>query len=1229
MTSLSNLYIEKVLSEHPIATWSLGDDVGYRYLISETNRDFANPLIWSLDSCTSELETLPKYGVAFPNSKTFKIIGDLPVGEPKTYSLVSQFAIDESLVDLSLGNFTIGFYIYIDNPYTTSVSFGYRYSDTVLNIDQDVLENIQLKQSDSKRWIFISKTFAFPTNAFDDFKFLINITAKEDGELGDYVFYLNGLTSGQWAEDFASTSLGTDIYTMPTNIALPEELNVVPAIQYGTKTNPGYYLADDLNIFSQNVGIPLVYGSSNITKILPNKISSTTYPSIIFPGLGFLNEKGKNNTYTAEMWIKINTDTNTPRKIFGTIASNDGLYVDGAFLSFVFAGKFKSHYVGEWGRPMLIHIRFIKNNVSVLLNGEEIISLFFIEEDLNLPLEFSESGKSQDWVGFYTYEDIHPFEIDCFAIYSYVVGTEIAKRRWVWGQGVVAPETTNYAQNAVTIFNDYSFTNYSVNHNYPDYARWDNGFASNIDSSSAILKLPNYNLPEFFLGSKTYDQWIDDLTSQQVSESSKFFSFRPNTSWNDQKCYIKFNNLNVINEKLRFFYGLFKSDGSSINEPILKITNKVNSDYFLITLNGTSLVYSITLSGVQTTIATKQIVANSIFPVGINISKLIQKDIDGIDNFFAILSNLTLLVGGDNIKTFSGKIYRFGFDGSYNLQKINADYFDTSGLCKIGNTERDFFLDYTSNYSLELLYKYNLLFADIRSSGYWQDYIPLSFFAKTTVDYKNKEYYDLDFLQINLDYPEAIEQSFEESVGEWTYQDLKVRYQTFQGQSFLQSYSYLDNSLYNGWEDYQDMSEDSEKYKTYNTSNNTIRAYISFQKIKGAEKRLLSNFANIEKMNINGVVDPSASKTGWENTAFEITNGAIIYPPRFLDNEKTPIDFNKYSISIHLDVDSDGIIHNPISFRNFQIASKVFERNRLTALGSKFGNNLYPYSKTGLYYDFKAKNPIETYKGSTPYLYLNNNSGWHIKGSSSPLTERGISIPINSQKSLSIRVGTLQLWTRFAEATFPTVETLFMSINHKKDIYDFYIIADESSIRGKIFGKSRSTGELIKNIKYSNNGKLVATPYILSESWNVLGIGFNDLLDFGEYSGSINITGPVMFNNLSYYLANNLQQEQQIESRSWSSVQADDLTWEYWSDPLDINSDGDYLDPGEHSGIWEDLYIISSTSVYNIAPEEIYSQYVGTNRIIVDDGIDGILVNPEKISLYSGLSWSVTTNTPV
>ncbi len=107
----------------------------------------------------------------------------------------------------------------------------------------------------------------------------------------------------------------------------------------------------------------------------------------------------------------------------------------------------------------------------------------------------------------------------------------------------------------------------------------------------------------------------------------------------------------------------------------------------------------------------------------------------------------------------------------------------------------------------------------------------------------------------------------------------------------------------------------------------------------------------------------------------------------------------------------------------------------------------------------------------------------------------------------------------------------------------------------------------------------------------------------------------MLFNNISYYQANSLQQLQRYISRPWISVKNDgiiDLDWQYW-----VN---DY--------VWQEVLVISSSNLYSTNPDDIYKSYVGTNKIIVDDQ-EGILFDDDKLKIYTEKNWQSIVKTPV
>ena len=1409
MTILSNSYVEKVNSEHPIAVWMLNEQVDYISLITDADREFEDSGEWTLTNATAVAET-PSIDTPLSDYHVSRILGNGvaldPSGGNITATSVSTYPA-ASFVE-SLGNVSLGFYLYLDNDKATSISYGYQYYDASILSTIQVLETTAIAPEDANTWKFFATTFDIPPVIATNIQLYISISVASGGGTGsgDYNYIISGLTFGQWSEEFHKTSAGVIPELVSTtaanDIAIPNTLKVIEAVPYGTSGISGYYLAND-ELYANNYGIPLVFGSSNVTKIYPNVQSGTAYPSLIFPGYGFLNERGRYNIYTAEMWIRINTDSIEPHKIFGPIASNDGLYVEGGFLTFVLGNDYVSHFVGEWMRPMLVHIIYVKNRISLLVNGEQVGTFEYDQRTVNLPAEFNGSNKNQDWVGFYASDDVHPIDIDSYAIYSYAVPTQVAKRRFVWGQGVVAPEQTNSALNANTAFIDYGYSNYAVNYNYPDFADWRQAYFSNVNTSSNLLQLPNYQLPTFNLDEKTVDEWYEDIlaitpatsvrtnliinpsvetnltgifinsgsyvrstaasyigsasvlgtasggasfgtwftngistnritvsagttytfsgyikdintsvpyaaflyfynsggslisavpgtvatptttgwtrfsvttmapvgavtctptlyvsnaspavagtqayfdgflleasssllpyfdggytsltanynpvtawtgtahnstsTLTAIADSDdaddrKYLTFRPNAGWNSENCSILFNRFNILNERIESIYGVFKTDGTAVNQPVFKLYNTLNTDFLLVKINGTTLTYSIKINGTTTTLATRTITANQKFTAGINITNLSSQQISGIKNFFSNQTRYALYIGGDGTTTFTGRIYKFGFDAKYNNRYLTSLY-DSTGIFSHTTVNAETMYNHVANYTLTAIAKYGILFADIAVAAYWEDYMPLTYFAKYVEDYAGEKYFDFDMLQINLDYPEPLETTSIEFTEAWTYGELKAEYAT----PVQLTYAELDNNIYTGWDDYEDMAQQSVKYYYYDTERSALRSYISFQKIAdGANKNLVA-FDNFDTPRVKGVIDPNFSTYGWENSAYEFVDGQIVYPP-LTDQYGRDISFEELAIVTHLNFKSEGILHHPVRFRDLQLASLVLNREQLTEVGTKFGLPIYPYYKFGNYYEVKSKNPYSIYKGSTPHLYLNRHSGIRIRGDFDPLIDRGVAIPVNSGESPDTKISALQMWLRYSDRVFPTGETEIFSIKFLNGSYYFYLTGDASTQRGYITVKDENDVP-VTDLEFYVNGRNVDVPYMVNEEWMVFGISFPTLLDFSLYAGSINLNGPLTYNNIAYYLSTNLQEAQSTIERSWSSVLTN--TWDYW----------------ENDFTWLEMLALSTTSRYYVNPAEIYDKYVGTNRIIIDDEVDGILVDPEKFAIFGETEWQTS-----
>jgi len=1211
-STLSNLYVEKASSEHPIAMWMLNEKVDYISHIEESSRPielFAN---WDIVNGEAISQSSVEARAPFLNSATSKILGTVPENfddaqdDTSNIILTGKFDFADNFTP-ELFNFSIGLYVYLETALANTFSIGYKYT-----LNGQTVEVLSTKNTTSRyvnNWIFASDTFDLPPAGATNVRLLIKLNVSEGAGNGAYDFLINGLSVGQRSEDYNKTSFGIKTNPIPASIALPTDLRSLPAFPYGASGEKAYYLSTDNLLSAKNFGIPLVFGSNNVTQIVKNVKNNINYPSLIFPGYGFLNERGKYNPYTIEMWIRVNSESTEARRIFGPIASDDGLYVDGAFLTLKIGKLVGSHFVGDWFRPMLVHIRVIDKSAVLILNGEEVISLSIDQENLTLPSEFNNVGQSKDWLGFYAYEDVNPIDVDTFSIYSYSMPTVLAKRRWVWGQAVTAPEQTNSPLNAITAFNDYAFANYTSNYNYPDFANWKQAYFSNVNAESKALTLPQYPLPSFRLGTRSSEELFEDIKQITSNNSDQddllgktYITLFPNLTWDSDLDHIYFSKFGILNEQVQTFYGVFKTDGTETNKTLIKVVNKNNGNNISISINNNNVSYRINVAGTTQLIKTVEINPNEKFSVGLNINKLFQSRDTNISRFFTDQSSLEMYVAGDGVSKFKGKIYKVGFDAPYNSRKtlwmydddgvivphvkynitgsVAADQkvtFTTSATHNylIGDkvnikatnsnlnlneqevvslTENTFTIansstnvygagtvvtdsanilhKHTANYTLTAIRKYGLFFPDIAVAGYWEDYMPLTYFGKSITNYDLSSNYELDMIQYNQDFPEPPKSATTIEISEWKYEDLFKEY----SEPVLLTYEDLNNDFYTGWRNYKEMSENSVRTNFYETRDSNLRSYVSFQKVKDGANRSLADFHSFAKPLTSGIIDPSELSLNWEETAFETTTGTIIYPPRTSYTNNSNIDFNKYAIVYHLDFKSEGILHQPLRFKELQLASQVYESTDFTPVGSRFGIPVYYYSKSGIYFDLKAKNPVATYKKSTPYLYLDRHSGWKIKGEFKIDVDRGIAIPINLPAASDIEVSSIQLWIRFSEEEFPEEAVIIFSIDHNDGIYDFFVQADGSRKRGSIFAVDRTTSEVIETIEYYINGESVNRPYIGQKEWSMLGLQFGKLLNFNNRTGLINLNGPLTYNNVSYNLATNIEKNKTKETRIWQDL---------------------------------------------------------------------------------------------
>jgi hypothetical protein len=1181
MANPSNLYAEKIFSEHPIAMWALDDQADYLSLISDLKRDVyrssPDSNAWTIANGTKTINSAILNEPLIDTSTT-TVSSTFEAGQATTrIDLVSSGIVSPLSMNASLETFSIGAYVFSETPTVLSYEIGYTY---------DGLAAPVLRKFDSQisgRWGLISETFGIPATV-NPIKVVIRIThTNAGGDPAGYKFYINGVTFGQWSEEFSAVSSGVFGTALPANV--PFSYNAITASSYGLQNLDGYYFISDGALVARNSGVPVVYGSSNVTRILPNDGD----PSLIIPGQGFLNESGRYREYTVEMWARIDSKATTATRIFGPIGSQDGIYVDGPFIKIKVGDSVGAHPITEWYRPMLINFKVLENSASLLINGEQVIEIDYSTEDILLPPETiiqSEVEKSNDWLGFYASENVPFLDIDCVAIYSYSVPAIVAKRRFAYGQAVEFPENANSAYGGTSVLIDYAFADYTSNYSYPDIGRWNQGIVENLSIVDDSLSVPDYKLPSvIFEDNSTTQSWYDSLYEDQDQPLDPFISFVGKNG------YILFDSLDILKKDLKAFFIAFKVSSLSSSKQILfRIQDSSSSSFLESYIENGMLYYKFSFNGntVQTLYSAETVVTNKVLVSGISIEKFTSYFGQDVLSFFGNKNRLSLFIGGDNNfdNTFLGKLYRFGFCDNTSLSKISGlfgdngiltyynyeDYFgdplsttiydagstsfeddplyentlDGGAPTSFSSVEFGSIKEFTASYTLIPKINFETISLDIAIDGYWEDYQPLTYYAQYVSDIQDNKYYDVDFIQFNIDYP-ALE--------------------NFTGGN-------------------------------YDTSENMVRSYVSFQYLKNNPSAKNSYFS-IMPASQNNVVSPGSE---WVTTKYEVLDGTVIYPPK-------GIRITDVSLVTHLEWTVPGIISNPLIVKKMQYASQAFNEKTSNPIGTRFGTPVFPYLKYGSYFDYKSRNPYRIYKTSTPYLYLTKNSGIEKAGDYDEFVNRGFSIPVNKDLSDNYKVIAMQAFLRYGKDRFPSEPEQIFEIESKDDYIKFYVVANDlSGKRARIYGINAKTGNLENGIAFYWNGNLVREPVMTLSDWGTLGISFSKILDFNSYPGGLRFTGSVLVNNISQYKATSLQEIQRNTLRSWLLASTPTPTsseiWDYWNQDF----------------TWNGVLIAIQSNIFGVDPSDIYKTYIGTNKIIIDDDIP-LRFNNYEYNTYQGITW--------
>jgi hypothetical protein len=1069
--NIFNLYSANVFAEHPNGLWALDEDFSFLSLVSGSPSWLITNGVSA--SVANPPPTRPQETVGVSNIEleleSFSASDSVMTIQTQPFTVPDNIDTEKPTVCVSL-------FLYSYNAEITKCEIGFelnsiRYSTTY----QNLIKN---------DWTKIFHTMNLPVEG-ELYPFIELTFADNNRTVSFYNFSV-----GQWSEPFNHQSTGTvpiPLSEISASASLqsaiggvfldnPEKIKLVIADNYGfVKNNDAYYVVEDNKMLATNSTLPMVFGSGDITEI---KASPSGGPSIIFPGKGFFHQNGKFKEVTAEFWLKINSQTNTPKKIFGAVSSEDGLYVEDKYITLRLGPYEKSYFIHKWYRPMLVDIRYTPFFVSVLINGDLVIEQQILPIDLDLPESFF---FNDDWVAFYGYEETPQFEVDCLAIYPYSVAEQAAKRKFVYGQGVGPSDeiTKKFGGDSVTV--DFPFAEYTKNIIYPDMVKWFSGFYSNIEADSKFINLPDYRPPDFlyvgddltpfnldrsrrtwgglknssFWSQWTVTQWrrisqsreidpeYDNLFLQDEQSNKKFVKLKPTLSYENLFGSLTMPSMNPLVDTLSSILGVFSIDLSDLEETeenemmLMHFKDNATGNVFKIILNKNEKIqyfFNQNLIKEQNISFSNE---DKEFVVGFKIDDISRSYATILRNFFSNQQNIKLSIGGVDRNTFPGKIYRVIFNNNFFTRKDMLSKYSNDGIAIYNNAPIDQSLfTYIGNYTVIFKETNGSVIVDVGAAGYWEDSIPFSSFASFVENKKGQRtLYDVDLIQFNFDYPSPITQQ-----------------------------------------------------ANFDTDDD-FKAYVSIQSFEDAGGISYLNYTTTKTMDGKKYVDFDSTQTNINNTKFRIVDGTIIFPPKRL------ISFDKAYLTIHLEIKVDGVNSRKTQIQRMSLASLAFDESKLYPISSQTGRKIYPFTRLGGTYTNKTKNPFLIQKETSPYLYLTGDSGIQalpypdIESSSPPNLFRGFSIPINQSKKSDFILYGIHAWTFYKKSSSFEEKQLMFSLNYSNRKFNFYVEPEVQGKRAKIVAYEKTiTSELITNeFDIFENG-IKKELYVYPQSWSLITI---------------------------------------------------------------------------------------------------------------------------------------------
>jgi hypothetical protein len=255
-------------------------------------------------------------------------------------------------------------------------------------------------------------------------------------------------------------------------------------------------------------------------------------------------------------------------------------------------------------------------------------------------------------------------------------------------------------------------------------------------------------------------------------------------------------------------------------------------------------------------------------------------------------------------------------------------------------------------------------------------------------------------------------------------------------------------------------------------------------------------------------------------------------------------------------------------------------------------------------------------------MYLTGDSGNTVLPYSTSAT-RGLSIPINQQKTSEYLLGGIQLWSFYNKSNTIDQTTRVARIKSTNKTYDIYLIPETGNKRGILKLYDANSGIEVTNTIFYQNGSIVTYPIIYPQSWSSIVISLGDSVELNNQIGQLELYEGFLFNNIALF-----QKSSDIlgivqSTRDWSDVLA---TVFDIPGPLDISVHNPWSLWNE--GTWADVEATEEIKTFTIDGEDLYQSYFGLSKAVSSDDTT-LFINSDSYKIITNVNWSEYSGRPV